>query len=240
MNDNAIVTAEFEEHKTGLQSLGTPQQMMQVFKENKERLEVVHQFVKDTFVLNQDYGKTDSRSEKPTLRKEGAEKLFLLFNVRPRWRQDDDTHRQLGSPDGTVCLICELVDNATGRVIGEGRGTASNSEKTHAHSNTTIKKCEKRALVDATIYAFGLSGMFTQDLEKSGSFLSKDKQELYNDICDARAGIESSMNNADFMKAVAIDFCHGAIRTVGAVRALRKAVLEDGLYCLETGERIPQ
>ena len=236
-NENAIVEAEFEA-KTGIAALGSPEAMRKNLDQNADRLAVVHKYIRDNFVEKVDFGETDDRSKKKTLMKPGAEKVCKLFNTTPKWRRDNDTWEMLGKPAGVVCLICEIIDNATGNVIGEGRGAEKVGNKSRDH-NKTIKNAEKCALVDAALYTFNLSSMFTQDMHAPTNDLKNEKQKLWNAIVEERTGVSSSMKNADFYKAVAVDFCHGDPTTVGAVRALKKAIIDDGLYDLATGERIP-
>lgn len=237
MNDK-IIPAEFEIVKTGISALGKPEDMRNSLDINSKRLEIVHDYIKDNFAPDVDFGETDSRSSKKTLMKPGAEKICKLFNTTARWRMDTDTWTMTGSQPGKICYICEIVENSTGRVIGEGRGAAETSEK-GTDLNKTIKKAEKRSLVDAALYTFNLSSIFTQDMGDKTTMLSKEKQKLWEAICDSRIGVDSSLSNADFYKIVSKSFCHGDPRTVGAMRALQKAVVDDCIFDLATGERIP-
>jgi hypothetical protein len=58
--------------------------------------------------------------------------------------------------------VCILTDK-TGEPVGEGRGTfqAKNPDDT----NKAAKMAKKRAKVDAVLDAYGLSDLFTQDIE---------------------------------------------------------------------------
>ena len=65
-------------------------------------------------------------------------------------------------------IKCRLVAN--GRVIAEGLGSCSTMESKYIDrprdcENTVLKMAKKRAFVDATLTAFGLSNRFTQDME---------------------------------------------------------------------------
>lgn len=236
--ETGIVQADFEIVKTGIAALGKPEDMRNALNINSQRLEVVHDYIKDNFQQNVDFGKTDDRSNKDCLMKPGAEKICKLFNTTPRWRMDEDTWKMIGSPAGTVCYICEIVENSTGNIIGEGRGAAEVGAKKR-DMNKTIKNAEKCALVDAALYTFNLSSMFTQNMGDKTTRLSKEKNDMWEAVCEIRTGVSSSMSNSDFLKKVVKDFCHGEPKTIGAIRALKKAIIDDSLFDLETGDRIP-
>ena len=236
--EKGIITANFETVTTGLAALGTPENMRKSLDLNAQRLQVVHDYIKDNFQKNVDYGKTDERSNKDCLMKPGAEKICKLFNTTPQWSRDNDTWEMLGKPAGTICFVCAIIDNATGNVIGEGRGAAKVGDKKR-DANKAIKNAEKCSLVDAALYTFNLSSMFTQDIADKQNLFNKEKNDAWTEICDARVGVESSMSNADFWKKIAKDFCHGEPRTTGAIRALKEAVF-NGVFDLATGERLPE
>lgn len=66
---------------------------------------------------------------------------------------------------------CELVLQATGEVVGDGLGSCSTMESKYVDrprdsENTVLKMGCKRALIAATLNAFGLSDRFTQDVEE--------------------------------------------------------------------------
>lgn len=122
------------------------------------------------------------KPSKPVLFKPGAEKVCILFGWRPTFHVDHETLDALGHPPGTIAYVCTLLTEEyegptleheseihTHRIIGEGRGAASMSERSGSMStNNVLKMCEKRALVDAVLRAAGLSEQFTQDLEDEG------------------------------------------------------------------------
>jgi hypothetical protein len=237
-DETAIVEAQCEIVKTGITALGTPENMRQSLDENSARLSVVHDYISDNFVLNVDYGKTFDQSKKLSLMKPGAEKICKLFNTTPRWRMDRDTWEMVGKPKNAVFYICEIVENSTGNIIGEGRGAGEVGAKSR-DMNKTVKNAEKCALVDAALYTFNLSSMFTQDMDGKQSGFKRELSELWDAIKEARTGCESSMKNSEFLKRVTADYLHMDPQTVGDVRALRKAIIDDGVYDLATAERIP-
>ena len=147
----------------GLANLPSAEQMRSLCTENEAKRGAIVEYIKRNFMEGTDYGPTDDRSAKPTLKKPGAEKICRLFNTRPVWRKDADTWQMLGEPAGTVCYVCEIIDNTSKAVVGEGRGAETLGAKKR-DANKTIKNAEKCALVDAALYTFCLSEMFTQDL----------------------------------------------------------------------------
>ena len=132
-------------------------------------------YIRTNFKEGVDFGPSDPRSNKKTLLKAGAEKVALLFQARPVWRRDNDTWEMLGKPEGTVCFICEIVTR-DGMILGEGRGSEKVGNKSR-DANKTIKNAEKCALVDAALYAFGLSELFTQDLDREAERLAGNDQD---------------------------------------------------------------
>jgi len=232
------MTGQIQKHdRQGLEVLGTIEEMKNRLDLNSERLQIVHNFVAENFVKGIDYGWTDERAlDKATLKKPGAEKVCKLFNTRPTWRMDEDTWRMLGEPAGTVCYICEIVDNTTGEIIGEGRGAEKVGTKSR-DANKAVKIAEKCALVDATLYTFGLSEKFTQDGPPKTD-LDSAKMEMVAVVDNLRMGIDSEMTSHQFIVAVIKDYTKGStLQTIGAVKAVRKAIT-DGLYDLATGERV--
>ena len=145
-------------------------QLSQLCANETARRATMLNYIKDNFVEGVDYGPTDERSKKKTLMKAGAEKAALLFQCRPVWTRDDETWEMLGKQAGLVCYKCQIVQR-DGTVIGEGRGAEKLGNKAR-DANKTIKNAEKCALVDAVLYTFGLSELFTQDLEKESERLA--------------------------------------------------------------------
>ena len=223
----------------GMEVIGSADLMREKLDASSKRFQIVHEFVDDNFRKGIDFGSADgTRNPKPTLLKPGAERICKLFNTRPTWRKDSDTWEMLGEPKGTVCYICEIVDNTTGAIVGEGRGAEKMGNK-QRDANKAIKIAEKCALVDAALYTFGLSELFTQDGGASKVTLDDKKAELSEWVDEIRTGCNSSMTGNRFIHAVIQDHLKkSAIQTEGELNAVRGAI-EQGVYDLETGERIP-
>lgn len=222
--------------RQGLEVLGDTEEMGRRLTLNSERMDMVYEFVDANFREGIDFGPADPRNPKPTLLKPGAERICKLFNTRPAWKMDSDTWKMLGEPQGVVCYLCEIVDNTTGEVVGEGRGAEKVGNKSR-DANKAIKAAEKCSLVDAALYTFGLSERFTQDGGASKNNLDSAKAELVSMVEDMRMGVEAEMTTNRFIVAVIKDHTKGStLNTIGAVKSVRNAIT-GGLYDLATGER---
>ena len=145
----------------------------------------------------------------------------------------------LGEPKGVVCYKCVLTSNVNGTVVGEGRGAWDKNETPKRPINAGIKQAEKRAFVDAVKRTCCLSGRFTQDSPEHRNKLKIEKQRLISEVAEKRAGVESDLTDLNFIKLVARNYIHGTATTIGQVRKLRKVIVDDDMYDLATGERIP-
>jgi len=222
----------------GLSGLGGVDEMRRKLEEYDKIREVILDYIERNLVKEVDFGWTDERSlDKSTLKKPGAEKVCRMFNTHPRWIRDFDTWEMVGKPVGTIFLICQIVDNETGKVIGEGRGAAKIGEK-QRDANKTIKNAEKCSLVDAALYTFMLSEKFTQDDGGAGSrsALTDLKKSLISEVETLRTGEDSEITTHQWIAIVVKDFLHKTrIDTLGEYVALRKAIFENKVYSLETG-----
>ena len=99
---------------------------------------------------------------KPSLSKAGSEKFLHVFQVHPRFRQDEETWEMLGRPPGVICYVCTL-HTADGTYVGEGRGARDVGKEKDI--NKAIKMAQKSAQIDAVLRLGALSDAFTQDLE---------------------------------------------------------------------------
>ena len=143
-------------------------------------------FIKGEFKPECDYGLQYEKSDKEVLLKPGMEKLCILFQIEPVWLPDTDM-MQVDGMGGTVAMICffltgERKEQAIKRIekmgsehrydiyrtlaVAEGRGACSLKEKKNTTPNLAIKITEKRALGDAVLRCFGLSDLFTVDMEE--------------------------------------------------------------------------
>ena len=221
----------------GLQILGNKAELESRIEKYEEAREVILGYIDRNFVQGIDFGPTDDRSPKPTLKKPGAEKICRLFNTSPEWEIDRDTWEMLGKPEGVICYKCQIKDNATGRIIGEGRGAEKVGNK-QRDANKSIKNAEKCALVDACLYTFMLSEKFTQD-DGGRAALAELKIQLMGDISELRAGQESDTTDLVWLKEVLKQELHKTqIITVKEHAHIRKVIFEDKAFDLKTGKKL--
>jgi hypothetical protein len=135
----------------------------------RERLQQVQRYKSDgTLVGGIDYGTIPGTSGKPTLLNPGAQKLCALFDLALEIKTvtPSESEKRL-SYDVTVALR----NKETGGLEFEGVGCCNSNERKYKNqdrdnvANTLLKMAKKRALVDATLGALGISSIFTQDLE---------------------------------------------------------------------------
>jgi len=139
---------------------------------------------------DRDYGVIPGTGSKPTLLKPGAERINAAFGAVPKYHViesevDHDREVQWSKRNGQTgtshglyryVMACELIHRESGVAIGHGIGSCSTMESKYVDrprdsENTVLKMAEKRALIAATLNAYGLSDQFTQDIE--------DAPELY-------------------------------------------------------------
>lgn len=92
----------------------------------KQRRDSIMELMRLVMIDGVHYGKIDGCGDKPALYQPGAQALCQLFNCGPRFevvvKEEERGHR-------TVTVTCKLVNNATGAVVGEGRGVCTTLEK---------------------------------------------------------------------------------------------------------------
>lgn len=170
-----------------LRPVAAPEMVVKVQNETRA-------LIAEALVESRDFG-TIPGTSKPTLFKPGAERICAAFAVVPRFEiveQEVDHEIELrwrkkwkdwnnGSftwqvEEGTAwglyryVVRCTLHLRATGEIVGEGVGACSSLESKYCDrprdvENTILKMGKKRAFIDATLTAFGLSDEFTQDVE---------------------------------------------------------------------------
>lgn len=101
---------------------------------------------------------------KPSLYKAGAELIYDLMGARPVFKADPEAWKSLGAKEGMVVIKCELYSKFNDTLLGEGMGVFSVGEKKMG-PNSAVKLAEKRAKVDAVLNTWGLSDLFSQDLD---------------------------------------------------------------------------
>ncbi len=158
--------------------------------------EEARSLIKDVLKEGRDYG-TIPGTDRPTMYKAGAERLAIAFGLFPQFsilekeidhdrvttwvkrRKEFQGARGNRSFKGWVeehgesrglyryVQVCEIVDRATGSVIGSYPGSASTMESKYIDrprdsENTVLKMSAKRAFVGAILVVTGLSDQFSE------------------------------------------------------------------------------
>lgn len=120
---------------------------------------------------------------KPSLYKAGAQFICDLLNLVPACEPDMGAWQQLGNTPGVFAIKCQLFPRGKARVpenvTGEGFGVRKVGDK-GGNENNAIKMAEKCAIVDAVLNSFGLSDLFTQDIEDGDPQPGNDKEQGVN------------------------------------------------------------
>ena len=106
-------------------------------------------------------------TQKPSLLKPGAEKIFMLLGLRSEFELIDST-RDFDKGFFQYAVKCKLYKGDM--LITEGVGAANNRERKwikqdpYSIDNTVLKMARKRSMTDAALTVGSLSDIFTQDL----------------------------------------------------------------------------
>lgn len=157
----------------------TTEELKQALVIQTEQRALIQQFIKNNLVVDIDYGRIhvvkncaaeekqrgscnrDYHFSKSILFKPGQEKIFSLFGITDETERDLEAYEMLPNVSGLVAYKCVMYRG--NKRIGEGRGAATLAG-TQNDPNSTIKKAEKRARMDACL-SLGFSAYFTQDLD---------------------------------------------------------------------------
>ncbi len=157
----------------------TTAQLRTALETQTEQRKLIEEFIKQHLIEGRDYGKIhvvkscqaeekqrgscdrDYHFSKSILFKPGQEKIFSLFSITDEIEKDVDAYEMLPGVTGLVAFKCIMYQKTTR--IGEGRGAATLASE-RSDPNSTLKKAEKRARMDACL-SLGFSEYFTQDLD---------------------------------------------------------------------------
>lgn len=146
-----------------------PSELQLAVNTEAEKREILRKYVKDQLVDGQDYGTIplgSGKASKPTLFKQGMEKILSLMKVTSEVCFDKELSEFLSGPTSKIVAYhCSL--SQSGNKIADGDGSCSVQEK-RGDANTAIKIAQKRARMDACL-SLGFSEYFTQDLEDTST-----------------------------------------------------------------------
>ena len=216
----------------------SPDEMRAIASQEMERRQVVLEIVRDTLEEGTDYGPNDPRSNKNTLLKPGAEKMLRLFKCHAHFEGDSKAKEMLGNPQNVSFYSCDIIDNVTGAVVGEGHG-ACRIDAAH-DENKAGKKAKKRALVDACLYAFCLSEFFTQDMEgKAGQLalkLMQAKRELIEKAEKYRSGVEAEISTQMWIVGITANL-YGGRKVLNTPGECDRVASEFGNFDKASGQK---
>lgn len=157
----------------------TTDQLKAALTVQTEQRKLIKEFIQENLDEGVDYGKIhvvkncpaeqrqagscdkDYHFSKSILMKPGQEKIFSLFGITDELEKDADAYEMLEGVSGLVAYKCIMYRGD--KRVGEGRGAAVLASE-RSDPNSTIKKAEKRARMDACL-SLGFSAYFTQDLD---------------------------------------------------------------------------
>jgi hypothetical protein len=93
-----------------------------------ERLDAVHQLMKQAMKKDEDYGVIPGTGSKPTLLKPGSEKLCTLFRLSPTYHTDIKDLPDVGRGHREYIIVCTLTHIPTQAVWGQAMGSCSTAE----------------------------------------------------------------------------------------------------------------
>lgn len=135
--------------------------------EANERRALLEQYVASNMKADSDYHEIKG---KKSLGKSGAEKICALFGVTIGISEHaKDLYENLPEAvkqSGVLIMRTSLLKN--GEYIGSGIG-GRNLKDDGGDLNKSLKMARKSSIIDAVISTFGLSGIFTQDIENMPS-----------------------------------------------------------------------
>lgn len=102
--------------------------------------------------------------KRPSLYKAGAEFVADILGLRAEFKPLMLTEQTINQPSANICVECKLYSRANGEIVGQGIGGRTVGEKKMGF-NASLKMAEKSALVMAVLSTYGLSDLFTQDIE---------------------------------------------------------------------------
>jgi hypothetical protein len=108
-------------------------------------------------------------TSRPSLYEAGADLIADLLMLRLEYATELGMWQMMGSLPGRFFLKCQVFGKRSGELLGEGIGAAQadpvKDTRLGQPVNSATKIAKKRAKVDAVKNCYGLSDLFTQDLE---------------------------------------------------------------------------
>lgn len=102
--------------------------------------------------------------KRPSLYKAGAEFVADLLGLRAEFIPLLTDPEWINKPNANICVECKLWSRQTGELMGQGLGGRTVGTK-KMDFNASLKMAQKSSLVMAVLSCYGLSDLFTQDME---------------------------------------------------------------------------
>lgn len=154
-----------------------PTELKKMLEVQKENRKLLLEYVESQLKEGSDY---HIIKNKKSLGKPGAEKFCSLFNITiGETEVDQDTFERLPQEvkdKGAIVLKVKLYRN--GEYIGSGVGARTLTQD-NGDLNKAMKMAKKSAIIDAVLSTFGLSDLFTQDIEDMPHIGETDSKTIY-------------------------------------------------------------
>lgn len=154
---------------------------------NLKQMVNISQIIASTLKEKSDYGILPGVSDKYVLYQSGADKILLLFGLRPKFKIIEKLVIDNGYEITIECQLVKLNDES--KVLYNAFGVASHKEGKGSKwpLDTLIKMAQKRAKVWATKSIGGLSDMFIDEegeiaIAKSHLITTKQFNDLYKSL----------------------------------------------------------
>lgn len=166
----------------------------------------INEYVKNSLIEGQHYGKIPG-TNKPCIFKGGAEMINKEAMLIPDF---EILHEKIDFDTPFFAYMFKCTLHKDGMKVSEGFGACSSKERKylsdrtdkHFMFNTILKMAKKRAYVDATITAWGLSGIFTQDMEDLEATPEKEEKRAPEGIIlpPPAERLQNAINNLEIPK----------------------------------------
>lgn len=125
--------------QTGLQTVDAAPVHHRTIDDVIEQTRHIHALLESVMQEGEHYGVIPG-TQKPTLYQAGAEKICVLFRVRPEY---DVTRYNLDGGHREYEVTCRLVHIPTGNPVGEGVGNCSTMESRYRYRNQAVDTGER-------------------------------------------------------------------------------------------------
>jgi hypothetical protein len=160
--------------------LQTTSNSLMEIKTLSERVKTVKEALESVMEKDIDYGIIEG-TDKPTLYKNGAELLCMLFKLSPMLKNE-----QINLENGHINVIsrCELIHRDTGTIWGSGGGSCSTMESKYRYrkQNRKCPNCGNEYIIKGKKEYGGGWVCWTKDKKGCGAKFGDNDQKIVNQI----------------------------------------------------------